>query len=70
MLNLAIVLIMSVFVVAAMIDVHDILRGHRGRDTRQIADERRDLHADLASTQHRGICVPIDDICRDRQRGR
>jgi hypothetical protein len=32
-----------------------------------IANERRDMAADFAATQHRGICIPIDDICRDRQ---
>jgi hypothetical protein len=68
MLSLAIVLIACVFVVAAVMDLRDRRRGRSHRAA--MATERRDMAADFAATQHRGICIPIDDICRDRQRNR
>lgn len=55
---------------AAAIDFHDRRRGRVRRSSLVILAERHDLHADLVATQHQGICIPIDDICRDRQRHR
>lgn len=70
MLSAAFVLIACVVVFAALIDVHDSRRGRKLRDAMTMATERRDLAADMAATQHRGIHSPIGDICRDRQRSR
>lgn len=70
MLAIAILLIPGLLVVAALIDLNDARRGRKQRDWAVICAERRDFEADMAATQHRGIAIPIGDICRDRQRGR
>ncbi|GAB2460387.1 hypothetical protein [Jatrophihabitans fulvus] len=69
MLAAAVAIVLLIFAVAAVIEVRD-RRRHRVRSWAVIDAERHDLHADLASTQHRGIAIPIGDICRDRQRHR
>lgn len=70
MVGIAVGLMMAGLLVAAVWDVLAWRRGTRFRPSWQISAERYDLHLDLASTQHRGISIPIGDICRDRQRGR
>ena len=70
MLSVVILLIPALLVVAGLIDLRDALRGRRQRHWSVIMAERRDFEAEMAATQHRGIAVPIGDICRDRQRGR
>ena len=62
--------ILAMLLVAAWIDWNDARRGRTRRATATILTDRRDLERDMAATQHRGIPVPIGDICRDRQRGR
>jgi hypothetical protein len=69
-LAIAILLIPGLLAVAALIDLNDARRGRKQRDCSVICAERRDFEADMAATQHRGIAIPIGDICRDRQRGR
>jgi hypothetical protein len=69
-LAVAILLIPGLLAVAALIDLNDARRGRKQRDWSVICAERRDFEADMAATQHRGIAIPIGDICRDRQRGR
>jgi hypothetical protein len=69
-LSVAVVLLFAGLAWAAAWDALAWRRGRRFRSSRQMAAERYDLHLDMASTQHRGISTPIDDICRDRHRGR
>ena len=70
MLSFVIMLIPGLLAVAGLIDLNDARRGRRQRDPGTMCADRRELEADMAATQHRGIAVPIGDICRDRQRGR
>lgn len=70
MLTVAMWLLASAFALAAGMDVRTYRRRRHVRSGNQIWLERLDLHRDLESTQHRGIAVPIGDICRDRQRAR
>ncbi|HJQ43516.1 MAG TPA: hypothetical protein VJ831_10560, partial [Jatrophihabitantaceae bacterium] len=60
----------SAFALAGWIDVRAFRRRRRIRSGNEIWLERLDLHRDLESTQHRGLAIPIGDICRDRQRSR
>jgi hypothetical protein len=70
MLAGAVLLILCLLGVAGFMDVLDARHGRRQRHWSVILAERRDYEAEMAGTQHRGIAVPIGDICRDRQRGR
>lgn len=70
MLDAAIVAVPILFCLAAALDWHDRRRGHVRRPVRDMLADRRDLERDMAATQHQGIAVPIDGVCRDRQRGR
>jgi hypothetical protein len=69
-LTVAMWLVASAFALAAAMDLRTYHRRRRLRSGNDMWLERLDLHRDLESTQHRGIAVPIGDICRDRQRSR
>ena len=70
MLTIAVWLVGGAFGLAGWMDVRALRRRHRTRSGNEMWLERLDLHRDLESTQHRGLAIPIGDICRDRQRSR
>ena len=70
MLTVAIWLLASAFGLAGVMDLRAMRRHRRQRSGSDMWRERLDLHRDLEATQHRGIAVPIGNICRDRQRHR
>ena len=70
MLAFALAVLLGGFLLAGFIDWRDSRRGRSRRRTADMLADRVDLERDMAATQHRGIFVPIGDICRDRQRGR
>jgi hypothetical protein len=70
MLSGAVLLFPVLLGVAGLMDLWDSMHGRHRRHWSAMCADRRELEADMASTQHRGIAVPIGDICRDRQRGR
>ena len=70
MLTIAVWLVAGAFALAGWMDVRAHRHRRRMRSGSDMWLERLDLHRDLEATQHRGLAVPIGDICRDRQRSR
>jgi hypothetical protein len=58
--------LVGLFVLAALMDVHDRVRGRRLRRVDEMVESRHQERAEAWATQHSGFAFPMGQVGKDR----
>jgi hypothetical protein len=58
--------LIAVFLIAALMDAHDRVRGRRLRRADEMLAARRNERSDAWATQHNGFAIPMGRVGKDR----